>query len=204
MPASQRPPSARRGTTVALLLAVVAGMVGLSFASVPLYRIFCSATGYEGTTERAARAPGKESNRFITVRFDSETAPGLGWRFAPEQHEIKVHPGEQYQAFYRAVNQNPTAVVGRAVYNVTPFKAGPYFDKIQCFCFSNQRLGPGESADMGVVFFVDPRILKDPNTSDVTTITLSYTMFRAADQKAPSAAAAAPTRTSQLTRSKAP
>jgi cytochrome c oxidase assembly protein subunit 11 len=166
-------------------------MVGLSFASVPLYRIFCSATGYEGTTERAARAPGKESNRFITVRFDSETAPGLGWRFAPLQHELRVHPGEQYQTFYRAVNQNPTAVVGRAVYNVTPFKAGPYFDKIQCFCFSNQRLGPGESADMGVVFFVDPRILKDPNTSDVKTITLSYTMFRAADQQAPSAAAAA-------------
>jgi cytochrome c oxidase assembly protein subunit 11 len=194
MPAAQRPPRARRGTTAALLVSVVAGMVGLSFASVPLYRIFCSATGYEGTTERAARAPGKESNRFITVRFDSETAPGLGWRFAPEQHEIKVHPGEQYQAFYRAVNRNSTAVVGRAVYNVTPFKAGPYFDKIQCFCFSNQRLGPGESADMGVVFFVDPRILTDPNTSDVTTITLSYTMFRAADQTAPSAAAAAPRR----------
>jgi cytochrome c oxidase assembly protein subunit 11 len=180
--------------TAALLVAVVAGMVGLSFASVPLYRIFCSATGFEGTTERAARAPGKESNVFLTVRFDSETAPGLGWRFAPEQHEIRVHPGEQYQVFYRAVNDNPTPVVGRAVYNVTPFKAGPYFDKIQCFCFSNQRLEPGQSADMGVVFFVDPRILADPNTRDVKTITLSYTMFRAADQTAPSAAAAVATR----------
>jgi cytochrome c oxidase assembly protein subunit 11 len=191
VPQADRPArSRRRGATALLLLAVVAGMVGLSFASVPLYRIFCSATGYEGTTERAARAPGKASDTLLTVRFDASTDPALGWRFQPPQ-PIRVHPGEQYQVFFRAVNDEKVPVDGRAVYNVTPFKAGPYFDKIQCFCFSNQRLLPGQSADMGVVFFVDPRILSDPDTTDVKTITLSYTMFRAADQGAPPSAAAA-------------
>ena len=179
----------RRGATAALLGAVVAGMVGLSFASVPLYRLFCAATGYEGTTERAARAPGKASDAVLTVHFDASTAPDLGWRFQPPA-AIRVHPGERHQVFFRAVNQQNVPVDGRAVYNVTPFKAGPYFDKIQCFCFSDQRLLPGQSAEMGVVFFVDPKILSDPHTSDVDTITLSYTMFRAADPGARSTAAA--------------
>jgi cytochrome c oxidase assembly protein subunit 11 len=172
----------RQGTTVVLLVAVVAGMVGLSFASVPLYRIFCAATGYGGTTQRAAAAPQDVSKAVITVRFDSQTAPDLAWDFQPLVPEVKVHPGQQEQVFFRAVNRSNEGVTGRAVYNVTPTKTGIYFDKLQCFCFNEQYLAPGESKDMGVVFFVDPDLLKDPDTEDVKTITLSYSMFKATNQ----------------------
>jgi cytochrome c oxidase assembly protein subunit 11 len=172
----------RQGTTVVLLLAVVAGMVGLSFASVPLYRIFCAATGFGGTTQRAAAAPQDVSKAVVTVRFDTQIAPDLAWDFQPLVPEIKVHPGEQQQVFFRAVNRSSEGVTARAVYNVTPTKTGIYFDKLQCFCFNEQYLAPGESKDMGVVFFVDPDLLKDPDTSDVKTITLSYSMFKATNQ----------------------
>ena len=172
----------RQGTTVVLLVAVVAGMVGLSFASVPLYRIFCAATGYGGTTQRAAAAPQDVSKAMITVRFDSQTAPDLAWDFQPLVPEVRVHPGQQEQVFFRAVNRSNEGITGRAVYNVTPTKTGIYFDKLQCFCFNEQYLAPGESKDMGVVFFVDPDLLKDPDTNDVKTITLSYSMFKATSQ----------------------
>ena len=177
----------RNGATVLLLVSVVSGMTGLAFASVPLYRLFCQATGFGGTTQRAAAAPARESPATVTIRFDAETAPGLGWEFRPLQRKVSVHPGEQQKVFYRAVNKTAEPMTGRATYNVTPAKAGIYFDKLQCFCFSEQRLAPGQSVDMGVVFFVDPDILTDPNTSDVHAITLSYTMFAA-----PQAASAAP------------
>jgi cytochrome c oxidase assembly protein subunit 11 len=180
----------RNGATVAMLACVVVGMTALAFASVPLYRTFCSATGFGGTTQRAAAAPEKAAAALVTVRFDAATAPGLGWAFHPLQREIVIHPGEQQQAFYEAVNETAAPVAGRATYNVTPAKAGIYFDKIQCFCFDEQHLGPGEAARMGVVFFVDPDILSDPNTRDVRTITLSYTMFRAAGSGPPTAAVA--------------
>jgi cytochrome c oxidase assembly protein subunit 11 len=173
----------RHGTTVVLLLAVVAGMVGLSFASVPLYRIFCAATGYGGTTQRATAAPRDVSNALITVRFDTDVAPDLSWEFRPLVPQVQVHPGEQTQVFFRAVNRSNEGITGRAVYNVTPTKSGIYFDKLQCFCFNEQYLAPGESKDMGVVFFVDPDLLKDPDTTDVHTITLSYSMFKAAAQQ---------------------
>jgi cytochrome c oxidase assembly protein subunit 11 len=173
----------RHGTTVLLLLTVVAGMVGLSFASVPLYRLFCAATGYGGTTQRASAAPQDISKAVITVRFDADVSPGLAWDFRPLVSEVKIHPGEQKQVFFRAVNRSSSGITGRAVYNVTPTKSGIYFDKLQCFCFNEQYLAPGESKDMGVVFFVDPDLLKDPDTSDVHTITLSYSMFKAADQQ---------------------
>src|SRR5271157_3201349 len=169
----------RNGATVLLLVSVVAGMVGLSFASVPLYRLFCQATGLGGTTQRSETAPAKAAKEVVTIRFDAETAPDLGWEFRPLQSEITVHPGEQRQVFYHAANRTAAPVTGTATYNVTPAKAGIYFDKLQCFCFSEQHLAPGENVDMAVVFFVDPDILTDPNTSDVRTITLSYTMFRA-------------------------
>jgi len=172
----------RQGTTVVLLVAVVAGMVGLSFASVPLYRIFCAATGYGGTTQRAAAAPQDVSKAVITVRFDSQTAPDLAWDFQPLVREVRVHPGQQEQVFFRAVNRSNEGITARAVYNVTPTKTGIYFDKLQCFCFNEQYLAPGESKDMGVVFFVDPDLLKDPDTNDVKTITLSYSMFKATSQ----------------------
>ena len=181
----------RLGATVLPLAAVVAGMVGLSFASVPLYRLFCQATGYGGTTQRAAAAPGEIAGPVITVRFDAETAPDLGWEFRPLTQELRVHPGEPAEVFFRAVNRSAETVTGTATYNVTPAKSGIYFDKLQCFCFSEQRLGPGESRDMGVTFFVDPDLVKDPGTRDVRTITLSYTMFRKPDSDNPSKPSAA-------------
>jgi cytochrome c oxidase assembly protein subunit 11 len=173
------------GTTVVLLLSVVAGMIGLSFASVPLYSLFCRATGWGGTTQRATAAPKQTADSFVTVRFDSETAPDLGWEFRPLTPRIRVRPGEPHEVFFRATNRKSEPVTGTAAYNVTPTKSGIYFDKLQCFCFTEQRLGPGESRDMGVQFFVDPELLKDPSTRDVTTITLSYTMFRKPEPAAP-------------------
>jgi cytochrome c oxidase assembly protein subunit 11 len=186
---SQR--SRRNGATVLLLVAVVTGMIGMSFASVPLYRLFCSATGFGGTTRRAEAAPTRIATGLITVRFDAQIAPGLDWEFRPLKDTITVHPGARNQVFFRAINRTAAPVTARAIYNVTPTKAGIYFDKLQCFCFNNQTLGPGESVDMGVVFFVDPDIMTDPSTSDVRSITLSYTMFRA-PQTAPPTASAAP------------
>ena len=180
----------RNGATALLLLSVVGAMVGLSFASVPLYRLFCQATGFGGTTQRAAAAPAEKASAVLTVRFDAETAPDLGWEFHPLQRTITVHPGEERQVFYRAVNKTTAPTTGSASYNVTPAKAGIYFDKLQCFCFTEQHLAAGESAEMGVVFFVDPDILTDPNTSDVRTITLSYTMFRAHQPARPTASTA--------------
>lgn len=173
----------RQGTTVILLLAVIAFMGGLTAAAVPLYRIFCSATGFGGTTERASVAPSNISKAIITVRFNTEIDSGIDWEFRPLVDEVRVHPGEQTQVFFRAKNLSNHGITGRAVYNVTPTKVGIYFDKLQCFCFNAQYLAPGESKDMGVVFFVDPDLLTDPNTNDVRTITLSYAMFKAADQQ---------------------
>jgi cytochrome c oxidase assembly protein subunit 11 len=165
-------------------------MAGLTAASVPLYRIFCAATGFGGTTERAETAPDEISAVPVRVSFDAQTAPGLDWQFRPLTPSVTVYPGKQTQVFFRAVNRGATAVTARAVYNVTPTKIGIYFDKLQCFCFSNQTLQPGEKADMAVVFFVDPDMLKDPDTREVRSITLSYTMFQAANTPPPSAAAA--------------
>jgi cytochrome c oxidase assembly protein subunit 11 len=182
----------RNGATVALLVSVVAGMAGLSAASVPLYRLFCQATGLGGTTQRAASAPATAAAAVVTIRFDAETSPDLGWQFRPLQSGVTVHPGEERQIIYRAINQTAEPVTGSATYNVTPAKAGIYFDKLKCFCFNEQFLAPGESRDMGVVFFVDPDILTDPNTSDVRSITLSYTMFRARQPARPTASATPP------------
>ena len=179
----------RHGTTVLILIAVLAGMTGLTVASVPLYRIFCGATGFGGTIQRAQAAPDQISHRLIKVSFDAQTAPGLDWDFRPLTSAVTVHPGAETQVFFRAVNRSAKPITARAVYNVTPTKIGIYFDKLQCFCFSNQTLEPGQHADMGVVFFVDPDMLKDPDTREVRAITLSYTMFRAVTASPPSAAA---------------
>jgi cytochrome c oxidase assembly protein subunit 11 len=168
--------------TVALLASIVVGMLGLTAAAVPLYRLFCQVTGYGGTTQRAEAAPDGEVEQTVTVRFNADVDPDLPWSFAPEQRQIEVRIGEQNLAFYRARNRSDHAVVGQAVYNVTPFKAGPYFSKIACFCFEEQVLRPGEEVDMPVSFYVDPAILSDPNTRDVHTITLSYTFFLLEDQ----------------------
>jgi cytochrome c oxidase assembly protein subunit 11 len=169
-----------KGTTVVALLAVLVVMVGLTAASVPLYRLFCQVTGYGGTTQTASAAPEKAlADKLITVRFDAYTASDLGWEFRPVEGSVKVHPGEEKVVAFRAKNLTSAPVIGTATHNVTPAKAGIYFDKLQCFCFTRQRLDPGESVDLSVSFFVDPDIATDPNTRDVDTITLSYTMFRA-------------------------
>jgi cytochrome c oxidase assembly protein subunit 11 len=181
----------RKAGTAAILAGIVFAMVGASFAAVPLYRIFCSETGYAGTTQRAETAPGAVAkDALVTVRFDASTAPDLGWDFAPEQASVAVHPGEQTLIKYHAVNNTKAPITGTATFNVTPFKAGIYFNKIQCFCFTKQHLAPGESADLAVSFFVDPDMLTDPGTRDVNTITLSYTMFRAKDDGQPDTSAA--------------
>ena len=165
-----------RRLTVTGLMLVVAAMVGLVVASAPLYRAFCRATGVGGTPQLAAAAPGAETGT-IQVRFDASVARGMPWRFAPKQRELRVRLGEQTLAFFSATNTADHAVVGTATFNVTPDKAGRYFDKIQCFCFSEQRLAAGQSVDLPVVFFVDPAIAHDPHTAEIGTITLAYTFF---------------------------
>ena len=178
------PRQRRKAATAAALAALVATMVGLSFAAVPLYRLFCQATGFEGTTQRAAAAPGAVARRIITVRFNTDTDPGLPWRFEPPAAPVELHAGEAATVFFRAANLSDEAVIGSAVFNVTPLKAGIYFDKVQCFCFTEQRLAPRAAAELPVSFFVDPALLADRNLDDVDTITLSYTFYRNADAEA--------------------
>lgn len=171
----------RRNRRVALTCAaVVAGMTGLAFASAPLYDLFCRVTGFSGTPLRAESLPTslQPSERTITVRFNADTAPDMPWKFQPVQREVKVRPGEEILIFYRASNPTDRAVSGQASFNVTPEKAGQYFNKIACFCFEEQLLEAGQSVDMPVSFFVDPEMLTNPTTRDVGTITLSYTFFR--------------------------
>lgn len=168
---------------VAGLAATMAiAMVGLSFASVPLYRMFCQATGFGGTTQRADAAPeNAASARHVTVRFDANTAGSLDWVFEPMQRSMTVKIGEENFAHYRATNISQTSLTGTAVFNVTPPEAGAYFNKIQCFCFTRQTLKAGESVDMPVSFFVDPAILDDDDLKNIATITLSYTFYPADD-----------------------
>ena len=168
--------------TVVISASVIVGMLGLTAAAVPLYQLFCQVTGYGGTTQRAEAAPGGELEQTITVRFNADIDPDLPWAFAPEQRQMEVRVGEQNLAFYGARNRSDRPIVGQATYNVTPFKAAPYFSKIACFCFEEQTLQPGEAVDMPVSFYVDPGILSDPNTRDVRTITLSYTFFLLEDE----------------------
>ena len=167
----------RRAATALILGSVVCGMVGLAFAAVPLYELFCQVTGFGGTTQVAEEAPEAIGERMVTVRFNADTARDLPWYFKPEQREIKVRVGEMALAFYNAVNQSDRSLIGTSTFNVTPVKAGAYFNKIDCFCFEEQTLAPGERADFPVSFFVDPDIVEDRRLDDVTTITLSYTFF---------------------------
>jgi cytochrome c oxidase assembly protein subunit 11 len=158
------------------MAAIVAAMLGVAFASPALYRTFCSLTGFGGTPLRAEKAPGAVAGQ-ISVRFDANTHPGLPWRFEPEQTTVTVAPGAQTRIFYRAQNLSARTITGQAAYNVTPDQVGKYFKKIQCFCFNEQTLKPGQTVDMPVLFFVDPAIMKDPDTKDISEITLSYTFY---------------------------
>ena len=170
--------SNRNRATLATLAVIVFAMVGLAFASVPLYRLFCQVTGFGGTTQVAEAAP---EQIFVLppvqVRFDANVNPKLAWKFEPVTAPVSLVPGEEITVIYRATNLADVPTSGTATFNVTPQKAGPYFMKIECFCFTEQTLGVGESVDMPVSFFLDPDIASDLNTKDVDEVVLSYTFF---------------------------
>jgi cytochrome c oxidase assembly protein subunit 11 len=161
---------------------VVVLMVGASYAAVPFYNWFCRATGFNGTTQVATSAPSDAPlQRKIAVRFDANVGPGLPWKFEPEQNEIEVRIGEVVTVFYTVTNQAARATAGQAAYNVAPLTVGAYFQKINCFCFTEQTMGPGEKREMPVVFYVDPALAKDSENDSLKTITLSYTFYPVRD-----------------------
>jgi cytochrome c oxidase assembly protein subunit 11 len=168
--------------------AFVALMVGLAYASVPFYNWFCRTTGFGGTTQVARSAPGQVIGRHITVRFDANVTGGLPWKFEPEQNSIDLKIGEVVTVLFKVTNLSARDTVGQASYNVSPPTVGSYFDKINCFCFTTQRLKAGEHRDMAVVFFVDPALARDPEDDDLNTITLSYTMYPVRESDKPLAA----------------
>lgn len=177
-PTARRALQARRNRRLAFFAGSVAlCMVGAAYAAVPLYQLFCQVTGYGGTTQQAEESPGAVSERKIVIRFNADVARDMPWQFAPASKPMEVRVGEQALAFYRAKNPTDEPVTGQATYNVTPQKAGIYFNKIDCFCFTRQTLAAGAAIDMPVSFFVDPAIEDDPNLDDITAITLSYTFF---------------------------
>lgn len=181
--------SGRHQRTAAVLACVGAAMLAASFAAVPVYRLICEATGLNGTTQRVSSASSRVSERTITVHFDANTAGGMAWQFGPEQRQMTVRLGETSIGVFRAHNPTDRTITGSATFNVTPEIAGRYFDKIQCFCFDLQTLAAGETAEMQVVFYVDPDIVKEPGAEDIHDITLSYTFFESPQR---SSAAAVP------------
>ena len=170
-------PLSRNVRVVLMSTATVVAMVGLTYASVPLYRLFCQVTGFGGTTQRAESAPQQVLDKTVSVRFDANTSGKLEWTFHPVQSAVKVKFGEQSMAYYEAVNRSDKTLTGSAVFNVTPTQAGAYFNKIQCFCFTEQTLKPGEKIEMPVSFFVDPDMLDDADAAGIEEITLSYTFY---------------------------
>ena len=172
------------------VVAVIAGMTGMSFAAIPLYRLFCAATGYGGTPNIGPAASPGQSEQTIRVQFNADTNPALPWSFAPDQREVTLSLGEERVAFYHAQNQAERPVTGMALYNVTPEKVGKYFHKTACFCFNKQTLAASQGMEFPVSFWVDPAIRTDPNTADVKVITLSYTFFRSLQDAADTGALA--------------
>lgn len=164
--------------TFLVTLGVVAFMIALTFASVPLYRLFCQVTGWGGTTATAAQNTSRVYDRVITVQFNADVDPRMPWSFTPDGRQVKVKVGADGFISYSAVNHSRLPVTGTAVYNVTPHKVGSYFNKTQCFCFVGQVLQPGQKMHFPVTFFIDPKIMDDPNMNDVKTITLSYTFYQ--------------------------
>jgi cytochrome c oxidase assembly protein subunit 11 len=181
----------RNGKVLIALVGVPLTMIGLSFAAVPFYGAFCRATGFGGTTQRATQNATHVLDRKIEIRFNTDVNNDLPWVFKPNQRSVTLKIGQTGMATFHAHNESATPIVGTAVFNVTPEKAGLYFDKIQCFCFSQQLLRPQESADLPVAFYIDPAITKDPNMDDVTVITLSYTFYKAQSQALDKAISAA-------------
>lgn len=161
-------------------------MIGVSFAAVPLYSWFCRTTGFGGTTQVAKQAPTQVASRMVTVRFDSNVSAGLPWRFVPERNTIDVQLGQVVTIYYSVTNESSRVTTGQAGYNVSPSTVGAYFEKINCFCFTQQTLQPGEKREMAVVFYVDPKLIQDSEQDNLNLITLSYTFYpaRASDQAA--------------------
>jgi cytochrome c oxidase assembly protein subunit 11 len=193
-PTAGRKAAARRDALVASICGlVVALMVGASYAAVPFYNWFCRTTGFNGTTQVATSAPSSAPlARKIAVRFDSNVAPGLPWKFVPEQTEIELRIGEVVTVYYTVTNQAARATTGQAAYNVAPLTVGSYFQKINCFCFTEQTLAPGEKREMPVVFYVDPSIAADRENDGLNTITLSYTFYPVREPAAKPLAASEP------------
>ena len=180
----------RRNRNVAIVCAAVFfGMVGAAFAAVPIYRAFCQATGYGGTVRRAESAPDKVLDRQLTVSFDTNVR-GLPWEFRAEQRSQSLKLGETKLAFFKVTNHAEYPITARALFNVAPDQAGAYFRKLQCFCFSDQTIGAGQTVEMPVLYFVDPKFADDVNTRNFTDVTLSYTFFPAVDAKPAKAAQA--------------
>ncbi|MCB5175337.1 MULTISPECIES: cytochrome c oxidase assembly protein [Microvirga] len=163
--------------TALACLGVAFGMVGLAYASVPLYDLFCKVTGFGGTPVVRADNTSAVADRTIAVRFDANVSPGLNWRFAPETPEVKVKLGETTTVYYKVTNTGDKPSTGIATYNVQPDLAGTYFSKLECFCFTEQTLQPGETIESAVVFYIDPRLVQDRDIKDLSSITLSYTYF---------------------------
>jgi cytochrome c oxidase assembly protein subunit 11 len=193
------PPLRRRDVIVAVSCGLcVAGMVGAAYAAVPFYNWFCRATGFNGTTQVATAGPAGMIDRKVTVRFDANVGPGLGWRFEPEQNSIEVKLGQVVTIYYRAINETARPITASAAYNVAPLSAGSYFEKINCFCFTEQSLKAGEKRDMAVVFYVDPAMVKDPDGAAINTITLSYTFYLQREPSRPVADGTSPGQSRQV------
>ncbi|WP_404933419.1 cytochrome c oxidase assembly protein [Nitratireductor sp. ac15] len=187
-PENRKETAGHRNRNAAILcVAVVGGMVGMAYAAVPLYQLFCQVTGYGGTTQRVEQYSDTILDQTITVRFDANTN-GVPWEFQPKQREVTLRLGETKQISYVSRNLSSEPTSGTATFNVSPARAGAYFNKVECFCFTEQELQPGQSYDMPVVFFVDPEIVNVPELKNLKTITLSYTFFPL-EKKAPVAAA---------------
>lgn len=178
MTGTPRNPLQRRHRALAAwCVVVVAGMTGAAYAAVPLYRIFCQATGFDGTPRRASAGSSKVIEKTIVVRFDGNVAPGLPWRFEPVQNTMTVKVGENAEAHFRATNLSDHRIVGSATYNVAPDFIAAYFDKVQCFCFTEQALDPGQTADLALSFFIDPEMVHDLEARTATHVTVSYTFY---------------------------
>lgn len=178
------PDKKRLVRTAIFASAVVLGMTGMAFAAVPLYQAFCKVTGYGGATQEAQAAPTQILDRRIEIRFDANTSPDLPVEFEPKQTSETLRIGETGLAFYRVRNTSTETLVARATYNVTPHIAGQYFAKLECFCFTDRVIAPGQEADLPVVYFVDPEIVSNPDTAEINTLTLSYTFFRSTTPEA--------------------
>lgn len=193
MTAQPTQPLRRRDKIVAMACGfTVAAMVGASYAAVPFYNWFCRVTGFNGTTQVATAAPGHVLDRKITVRFDANTGPGLPWRFEPEQNSIEVRLGEVVTVNYRVINETARPITAAAAYNVTPLTMGVFFQKINCFCFTEQSLKAGEKRELPVVFYIDPAMATDSDGVTVNTITLSYTFYPQRETPRPQASVKPP------------